>query len=513
MSKDKTLKKFHSYVNLLTDIISIESLLDWDTETSGMPEEGLAPRESQKTTLEEIYQEKLKAKKMKNYLKKLKDDSFYKKLSRKDKALVDYWNKEYEEATKIPNKVARAHAKLFASSSHIWARARTSNKYIEFAPTLEKIIKAKRKEAKYLSKDQPYYDVLLNQFEPGFTMNKLDILFCDLRAEIVPLLKDIKASTVPNKDYAFLSRTIDGETFKEFLNKIMTNMGFDYNRGKLATSAHPFSSGIASPYDVRITTQEIKKKLKVSEALDHLGTAMHEAGHAIFEQNAGPEIEYTGLQGGTLGIHESQSRLWEVMVGKSKAFWRYYFPLLQKTFPQTFEDIDLEDFYRAYNHVSPGFIRIHADEVTYNLHIILRYEIEKEMILTQDTKAFVTALPKMWNAKMKEYLDIRPTTNAKGLLQDIHWSLGAVGYFPSYTLGNIASVQFMEQAKKEIPELEKHIEKGNLLILKNWLSDKIYKDGQIDKPEEILKRVTGEPLNAKYYVEYLKNKYKELYVL
>jgi carboxypeptidase Taq len=348
------------------------------------------------------------------------------------------------------------------------------------------------------------YDTLLDMYEPGLTTVELDRLFGELRARLVPLAEQI-ANAANKPDTTFLEGTFDKEAQKKFSKLILKDMGYDFDAGRLDESVHPFATGL-SPGDVRITTRYLPHD--ITSAL--FGT-IHEGGHALYEQNIQAELAGTTLCTGTsMGIHESQSRLWENMIGRSLGFWQRYFPDLQAHFPGQLDGVTAEQFYRGINVVEPSLIRIEADELTYNLHIMIRYEIEK-MLFNENLNP--RDLPEVWNNKYKEALGITPPNDAEGVLQDVHWSGGAFGYFPSYSLGNMYGAQMMDVARRKLPELDRQVAAGQLFPLKEWLTEQVYQYGKLLKPAEIIERISGKPLQSSYLCDYLENKYREIYRL
>jgi carboxypeptidase Taq len=329
-------------------------------------------------------------------------------------------------------------------------------------------------------------------------------LFAALKTRLVPLLQRVLAAKT-SIDASILLRMYDPARQMEFGRLVLTAMGYDFTRGRLDLSAHPFTTSF-HPTDVRVTTRVYERELPAC-----LFSCIHEGGHALYDQGLNPE-RY-GMPLGeplSLGIHESQSRLWENCVGRSRPFWRCFYPLLQQCFPEQLKDADLEIFYAAVNQAKPSLIRVEADELTYNLHIMLRFEIEQDLI---EERLAVEKLPTVWDEKMHGYLGITPTTDAEGVLQDVHWSLGAIGYFPTYTLGNLYAVQFYEQARKEINNLDGEIEAGRLTVLTRWLNQKIHRWGRTFTPEQLMLRVTGSSLSPEPFLAYLEKKYGELYQL
>jgi carboxypeptidase Taq len=318
------------------------------------------------------------------------------------------------------------------------------------------------------------------------------------------LLKKITNSTA-HVDDSILFHTYDQARQLEFGRLVLIAMGYDFERGRLDLSAHPFTTSF-HPTDVRVTTRVHEQELQSC-----LFSCIHEGGHGLYDQGLDPRYYGTPLGDSvSLGIHESQSRMWENSVGRSRAFWRFFYPILQQEFPHQLRGVDMEQFYAAINRVKPSLIRVEADELTYNLHIMLRFEIEQDLI---DGRTQAEELPELWNVKIKEYLGIVPTGDADGVLQDVHWSLGAFGYFPTYTLGNLYAAQFYEQARLEIPHLEDEIAAGQLLVLRRWLEQKIHRWGRTFTPDHLAQRVTGKSLNPDPFLSYVERKYGELYRL
>ncbi|WP_410514976.1 carboxypeptidase M32 [Paenibacillus sp. BR2-3] len=418
--------------------------------------------------------------------------------------IVKDCRKEYERSKSIPPERYEEYAMLAAHAETKWEIAKESNDFASFEPFLSKIVEFKQEFIDYWGVKETRYDTLLDMYEPDLTVKKVDEVFSRLRSRLVPLVEAIAAS--PNKpDTAFLQRIFEKEQQEKFGLFILEQMGYDFDAGRLDESVHPFATGL-NPGDVRITTNYL-----LDNVTSAIFSSLHEGGHALYEQNINKELVGTPLaQGASMGIHESQSRLWENMIGRSRPFWQRYFGDLQQHFPEQLVHVDVENFYRAINSVSNSFIRIEADELTYNLHIIVRYEIEK-LIFNEGLS--VKDLPGVWNAKYQEYLGITPPNDSLGVLQDVHWSGGDFGYFASYSLGNMYAAQILNTLRKELPEFDGLIEAGNLLPIKEWLTDKIYRYGQSLTPSQIIEQVTGEPLNPDYLADYLEAKYTELYKL
>lgn len=417
--------------------------------------------------------------------------------------LREVW-RDYHRATCLPTDFVRALGLETSLAHQVWIDARKTNDFSLFAPNLKRIIALKKQEAEYLGYVDSPYDALMDSFEPGMTIAKIVPLFEALKSRLVPLVTKISHSKI-KADAALFQKYYDPERQWGFGLDVLKAMGYDFNTGRQDRSAHPFTTSF-HPTDVRVTT-----RVDAHDLLSSLFSSIHEGGHGLYEQGLSQEYYGTPLGDAiSLGIHESQSRLWENSVGRSRAFWTHFFPRLRAVFPENFEDIDFEIFYTAINGVRPSLIRVESDEVTYNLHIMLRFEIERMVI---EDGLSVEELPAIWNEKMEAYLGIRPKTDAEGVLQDVHWSGGAFGYFPTYTLGNLYAAQFFHQAKKAIPDLEGKISNGDLLPLKTWLNENIHCRGRQYSSEEMVQRVCGEAPNPDYFTNYLEEKFSKIYQL
>lgn len=504
----KTLKELQPLTAYLLDVQHIESaisLLSWDQETYMPPGAGEG-RAEQLSALEGLAHDKSVGPEMEKLLSRwvdlksgtpLKDD--WDETSRA--LLREVW-RDYDKAVKLPTDFVRRFGRESSIAHQVWVEARSGNDFSRFAPHLKTIVALKKEEADYLGYEASPYDALLDAYEPGLTVAQLAPLFDSLKAPLVSLLKKIMDTGLQPPD-DFLHLYFAPERQLVFGQKVLEAMGYNSRNGRQDISAHPFTTSF-HPTDVRITT-----RVDEHDLLSSLFSSIHEGGHALYDQ--GLNRDYFGTPLGealSLGMHESQSRLWENGIGRSKPFWKRFYPILQETFPENLGSVDLERFYAAINIVRPSLIRVEADELTYNLHIMLRFEIERALI---EENLPVEALPSLWNEKMMEYVGAAPDSDANGVLQDVHWSGGAIGYFPTYTLGNLYSVQFLNQAKKELPDLTADIEKGNLLPLKGWLNEKIHRWGRTYSSDELVRRITGEPLNPRYFVEYLTEKFGRLY--
>ncbi len=503
------LKPLVSYLQDVQHLSSAISMLHWDQETYMPPGAGRG-RAEQLSALEGLAHDKSVGPEMERLLSKWVDlKSGQVKGEARDWAeearalLREVW-RDYNKATKLPSEFVRRFGKASSLSEQVWVEARKKSDFSLFAPHLKTMVALKKEEIGYIGYQASPYDALLDDYEPGMTVAKLVPLFASLKAQLAPLLEKIVHSPVqPKAD--FLHRAYPPEKQLAFGQQVLEAMGFDFNHGRQDLSAHPFTTSF-HPTDVRITT-----RVEADDLLSSLFSSIHEGGHALYDQGLDPDLFGTPLgEALSLGIHESQSRLWENGVGRSKPFWKHFYPILQKTFSEGLTGVDPETFYAAVNRVRPSLIRVEADELTYNLHIMIRFEIERALI---EENLPVEALPSLWNEKMRQYLGITPDSDADGVLQDIHWSGGAFGYFPTYTLGNLCGVQFLNQAKKERPDLEEEIAKGNFLPLKKWLNEKVHRWGRRYSSDDLIRRVTGESLNPDYFVRYLKEKFSPIYRL
>lgn len=504
MTKDyqKMLTEFKELVKRIRYYNEAISVLYWDLRT-GAPRKGVPERAEAIGMLTAEAFNLSTSPQMEEYLNFFDEEGNNANLDRIMKAVVKECRKEFDKFKKIPAEKYKEYVILTSEAESVWEEAKTTNNFELFRPYLERIVDFNLDFIELWGYKDNKYNTLLDFYEPGMTVDKLDMIFGELRNKLVPLVAKIKeASQIDN---SALMKYFDPAKQEEFGLFILQKMGYDFDAGRQDESEHPFTIGI-NPGDVRITTHYYPNDMSSA-----LMSSMHEGGHALYEQNISEEMNGTPLATGTsTGIHESQSRFWENIIGRSYSFWKCYYNDLQKVFPEQLKDMSLDEFYRAINKVEPSLIRVEADEVTYNLHIMIRYEIEKALI---NQKIKVSDLPEVWNDKMKEYLGIVPPNDAKGVLQDVHWAGGGFGYFPSYSLGNIYSAQIYNAARKDIKDFDQLVGSGELIKIKEWLSEKIHKHGKLLEPGEILKAVTGEEINPNYLVEYLETKYKEIYKL
>lgn len=481
----------------IADVQYAAGVLNWDQETY-MPPKGAEFRAQQLSTLAGIHHELATSEELGALLEELSKNTT---LSEKEKRNVKQSLKNYRDSKKYTTEFVMEMSKTVSEAFQSWQKAKANNDFKSYAPFLKKLVALKRKEAKILGyKDHPY-DALLDQYEPGAKTADLEVLFADVREQLVSFVKQIAAK--PQNPDGFMFMNYDKDKQWKFGIELLTNMGYDFEGGRQDVSSHPFTTNFSSQ-DVRVTTRTNEKDLN-----EMIWSCIHEGGHALYEQGL-PPSEY-GLPSGeyiSLGIHESQSRLWENNVGRSQLYWKAHFPRLQELFPENLKDVDFNDFYKAMNIVKPSLIRTSADELTYHFHVLIRFELEKALI---EGSIEVEGLPEYWNAKYKEYLGIEVPGDTQGVLQDIHWSHGSFGYFPTYSLGSFYAAQFFSQAKKELQGLEKDIENGNMETLLSWLREKVHQHGKFYTAEELCIAITGEKLNFRYFMNYAKEKYKGLY--
>tara|TARA_R110002111_G_scaffold259308_1_gene329289 strand:- start:92545 stop:94059 length:1515 start_codon:yes stop_codon:yes gene_type:complete len=498
-----------AYEELLTRLkktallASCSAVLEWDEQTN-LPPDGAEHRANQLALLAGMVHEQATNPEIGNLLLELETNSTVTD-DASELANIKEARHEYDRATKLPRRLVEELSRVGTLSQQAWVQARKKNQFKDFLPWLEQMIDLKREQASatgYQGKNA--YDALLDEYEPGATSEMIEQAFIPLRNELVALVSAIKDSGV-TPDISILTRSYPVEKQREFSISAAEAIGFRFDAGRLDIAAHPFCSGFG-PGDCRLTTRYDEHHFPGA----FFGT-LHEAGHGIYEQGLCKEHFGTPLGNSTsLGIHESQSRMWENLVGRSRAFWDYFYRPAQQLFPEALGTVDQEAFYRAINDVRPTFIRVEADEVTYNLHIMLRFELEKALI-SGDLKP--ADLEAAWNEKFIEYFGITPDTSANGCLQDVHWSAGLIGYFPTYALGNMYAAQFFNAAEKELGDINLLIAKGEFAPLKNWLNQNIHRRGKLYRANRLVEVVAGEALSHEPLIAQLQNKYSELYNL
>jgi carboxypeptidase Taq len=481
------------------DLRSAASVLTWDRQTY-MPEGGVRGRAEQLASLARVAHEMLVSHETGRLLKRAGE----REQGSDDAALLRLARRQHDRAVRLPVRLVAETSRATALAEQAWISARETSDWSLFAPHLERVLYLKREEAGYLDGEHPY-DAMLDRYDPGASTKRLRTMFDELKAGIVPLVRDVSARLDEDRA-APLRGSFDERGQGEFGRQVISMFGYDWSRGRQDRAVHPFCINFGDPDDVRITTRFDPKWLSVG-----LFATCHEAGHALYEQGVDPSYSRTPLSGGvSMGVHESQSRLWENLVARSRPFWSFFHDDLGAAFPDVLGEVDLETIYRAVNTVKPSEIRTEADELTYDLHVLLRFELE--LALFEDGLA-VADLPDAWNAKMEEYLGIVPENDARGILQDTHWAIGYFGYFPSYAAGNVLSVQLFEAAVDKRPEIMPQMERGEFEALLDWLRENIHRHGKKYEPDDLISNATGHPPNTGAYLRYLRRKFGDLYGL
>lgn len=487
-------------------VASAAAVLGWDQETY-MPGGAVAYRAEQLGFLAGLAHEKGTNPEIGELLAVLGADDQHPLgtagLSAADAGYVRKLFRDYRDATRLPRDLVERKTRATARGQHAWQEARKANDFPAFARVLQEIIALTREEADLLGWEANRYDALLDQYEPDAKSAEVAAVFERLQSSLVSLLDRIRGAQPPDARVFGRRFPVAGQT--EFGNQVLKDLGYDFNRGRLDVSAHPFTTTLGSD-DVRITTRFQE---------DFFGTGLfgiiHECGHALYEQGVAEELRGTAVGDGTsLGIHESQSRFWENVIGRSPEFWQRYYPDLTAIFPQQLQDIGRDEFFRAINLVQPSLIRVEADEVTYGLHIILRFRLEQQLI---NNGLPVTDLPEAWNSGMQELLGIRPDRDANGVLQDIHWSAGLIGYFPTYALGNLYAGMFTRAMEQDIPDMREQVAAGQFGAILAWLRDRIHRHGATRTAQELATEITGGGLDGQPFVDYLEAKYAQVYRL
>jgi carboxypeptidase Taq len=485
----------------ITTLGSIGSLLSWDEHTY-MPPGGAENRANQSSLIARMVHERATAAKIGEWIAAVEQSDLVRDPHSDAGANVREWRRRYDRATKIPATLIEEMSRTEVMAQQAWAEARKKSDFPKFAPWLKKTVDLKKQEAECVGYEEHIYDALLDPYEPDERASNLRRVFEGLRGPLVDLIARI-ASSGKKAPVELLERSYSVAGQEKLSRMGSTAVGFDFNHGRLDISVHPFCSG-DGPGDVRITTRYDEHHFS-----DAFFGVLHETGHALYEQ--GLPAEHFGEPIGTsrsLGIHESQSRMWENLVGRSKSFWQHFLLKAKEVFGETMRDVTLDRWYFAINDVRPSFIRVEADEATYNLHILLRFELEQAM-LTNDLA--IDDLPGAWNERMQKYLGITPPNDAKGCLQDIHWSGGSIGYFPTYTLGNLYAAQFFEAARRDLGDLDAQFARGDFSPLLQWLREKIHRHGQRYSARELVKRATGSELSAKPLLDHLNRTASEFY--
>lgn len=487
----------------VTDLNRAAAVLEWDQETY-MPPGGVGPRSDQLSTLMRLAHVRFTSEEVGHLLEGLEDELGGRPFDSDEASLLRVTRREYEQEKKLPPDLIAEIARAGASARPYWEKARREEDFKIFAPYLEANVELNRRVADALGYEHRPYDALIDRTEPGMTTAELERIFGELKKTIVPLVTDI-ARHADAVDDGVLYRGFDPGSQLKYSLDVVAKLGYDLQRGRQDLSTHPFSTSFG-PGDVRITTRVSRDFFN-----ECLFGSIHESGHAMYNQGIADSLDHTPLwSGASPGVHESQSRLWENLVGRSRAFWRHFYPSLRATFPEPLKGVDEEDFYRAVNRSAPSFIRVEADEVTYNMHILLRFELENELL---EGTLKVKDLPEAWNARFKSYLGLNVPNDREGVLQDIHWAWVNFAIFPGYTLGNLIGAQLMEKIRNDIPDLDGQFERGEFANLLAWLRRNVHRHGRKFTPNELLERATGKPLSAAAWIAYVQRKFGALYGL
>ncbi len=478
----------------------IQSILFWDMRTK-MPSKGTKQRGDQLAYLSGEVHKKVVDPQIGKLLKDIQNHVEFHSLTDLQKRNIYLIQRNYDRETKVPNELVQEITKHRTKSYQIWTKAREESNFDLFKPILKKMIDLQRQRANYIDSKKPPYEIMLDDFEPGFTSALYTELYVELKAGLVPLIQQVLSS--PNQpDLSLIKRHCPIPAQQKLEHDVLPIIGYDIEAGRLDTTVHPFTSGFLD--DVRITTRYDEEDFASSFL-----AVMHESGHAIYGQNSPREYHRQPISDFcSYGIHESQSRFFENMIGRSPEFWEFFLPKFKKITEGVFDDVELKSFVHALNKVENSFIRVEADELTYSLHIILRYEMERDIFAG---KIAVEDLPRVWNAKMKDYFGLDVPNDAQGLLQDPHWANGNYGYFPNYALGNLYGAQLLNQLAKDIPDWKEKLRQGDVLTLKDWLVKNIHQLGNRYDPLDLIKHVTGEELTPKYFLKYLREKYSQFY--
>lgn len=482
------------------DLGKIQGLISWDQQTM-MPPGGAAARANQLAALARVVYEKATSDELGRLLEDLKPFEASLPYDSDEASLIRVARRDYEKMRRIPGDLRVEMTRAQSVANQAWVEAKQKADFALFKPYLEKNIELKYRYIECFDGKNRPYDVLLDDFEHGMTTAEVDAIFTELKKDLIPLIAAVAEQEQVSD--AVLHGHFPADAQRAFVLSILERFGFSSDSWRMDPTVHPFATNSA-PTDIRLTTRYVEDYLNPC-----LFGSMHEFGHGLYENGVGQSLYRTPLaRGASNGLHESQSRMWENLVGRSRPFWKFFYPRLQEAFPQQFGNVDMETFYRAINIIQPSLIRIEADEATYNLHIILRFELEQEIF---NGKLAVDDLPAAWNARMKEYLGVDVPNDSLGVLQDVHWSGGMFGYFPTYSLGNIISCQIWEKAHEAMPDLDEQFERGEFTGLREWLRENLHIHGRKFTTKEIMQKVVGGPINVGPYMRYLKNKAQDIY--
>jgi carboxypeptidase Taq len=500
MSVPASYEELRRLLAQVSDLARLADLAAWDQRTK-MPPAAAPVRAEQLGTVTRIAHERFVSDEIGRLLEDLRGYEESLPPESEEASLIRVTRRDYEKLRRVPAELRAEMSRAAATGQAVWERARRESDFESFAPCLERNLELRREYVACFEPADEDYDILLDDYEPGMRTAEVRAVFAALKTELVPLIEEVTALNGAVDD-----SVLDGpwpiEGQRRFERLVLDAFGYDASSWRIDETVHPFASGFAVT-DIRLTTRHWE------ENLTSVFASMHEFGHGLYERQVDPALERTPLaRGASLGLHESQSRLWENLVGRSLPFWRHFYPELQSAFPERLGSVDVETFFRAVNKMQPSLIRIYADEATYNLHIILRFELEQELL---SGALPVADLPEAWNAKMGEYLGVEVPDVADGALQDTHWAAGSIGYFPTYALGNIISAQIWERVLADVPDLYEQIERGEFASLRDWLARHLHRLGRKFTPQETLERVVGSPIDSAPYLRYLRAKAAEIY--
>ncbi|PSP56324.1 carboxypeptidase [Halobacteriales archaeon QS_1_67_19] len=494
-----TYAEFIEKVKRLTNVSKAGGVLGWDQEVM-MPEGGTPARSKQRSALSTVSHELLTSDEMADLLDELEGED----LNADREAVVREIRRQHDRAGRVPQDLVEEISEVSSEAMPVWKEAKADDDFSTFAPKLERLVELKREYAEHIDPDRDPYEVLFEEYEPYLGIDTAERVLERLREELMPLIEAVRESDADLATDTF-EGTFDTDTQEELARDVLDTLGYDWEHGRLDTAPHPFSSG--TQFDARVTT-----RFSEDEPLGALMATVHEFGHATYTLGLPREAYGTPLgESRDMTVHESQSRLWENHVGRSEPFWERFLPTVRDRFPEKLADASVRDVYEAANEVyEDNLIRVEADELTYHMHIVVRFEIERDLIRGD---LDVEDVPEVWNDKYEEYLGIRPDTDAEGCLQDIHWSHGDFGYFPTYSLGSVLAAQLYESATDDIEELDEAVREGDFEPLHDWLTEHIHRHGCRYTTDELIREATGEDYTADYFLDHVKSKYGELYEL
>ncbi len=494
---ENTYEGYKSHLQKIAHLNSVMALLSWDQEIY-MPSKGASVRAQQFSTISTMVHELETDMQFENLVNHLLSKSCF---GFKEMKNLQLTKESIEDSKKLSVDFIKRAAIARSEAFQTWEKAREEEEYKIFVPSLKKIVELEREKADLLGYKKHPYDALLNIYEKGLTVDKLEQVFSQVKNKIVPLVQEI--SNKEQVDDSFLYQYYEKDKQFDFSLELLKFMDYDMEAGRQDLSTHPFTINF-NANDVRVTT-----RVNENDLAEVIWSTIHEGGHGLYEQ--GLLSDHYGLPSGeyvSLGIHESQSRVWENNIGRAKHWWRFLYPKLQEVFPKQLKEVSLDNFYCAINKVQPSLIRTSADELTYHVHVMIRYEIEKALM---EGLVEVEELEELWNEKYTEYLGLTPTKPTEGILQDIHWSHGSLGYFPTYSIGSFYAAQLYAHAKKEIPDLEDKLSSGSISDFLRLMRKNIHQHGKLYTAEQLSNKLTGEPLNIKYFLDYVKKKYSDIY--